>query len=150
MKHNLTLVTLAPDQILRAKEANGERKRITHALICGPYGQLFGTEKQCLKYFTAWDPAYRIEVAPRKFKSIFPGLFDKAVKTDKFEITEFEITWNLTEKLFEASDALQLNLKPAGTPAPRIKVEIQSSDSKKHRGGFFRRLFSHWIKFGVH
>ncbi len=30
------------------------RKRITHALICGPYGQVFGTEKECLQYFTAW------------------------------------------------------------------------------------------------
>ena len=150
MKHNLTLVTLAPDQVSRAKEANGERKRITHALICGPYGQLFGTEKQCLKYFTAWDPAYRIEVVPGKFKLIFLGLFDKAVKTDKFEIAELESTWNLTEKLIKASDALQLKSKPAGTPDPRIKVEIQSSNSKKHRGGFLRRLFSHWIKYDVH
>ena len=47
MKHNLTLVTLTADQIANAKEANGQRKRITHALICGPYGQKFGTEKQC-------------------------------------------------------------------------------------------------------
>ena len=38
--------------------------RITHALVCGPYGQMFGTERQCLKYFTAWDPGHRIEVAP--------------------------------------------------------------------------------------
>ena len=67
------------------------------------------------------DPAYRIEVLPGKFKSIFPGLFNKAVKTDKFEITEFESTWNLTEKLIEVSDALQLKSKPAGTPAPSDK-----------------------------
>ena len=53
-KHNLTLVTLTPNQILRAKEVNGKRKQITHALICGPYGQRFGTERQCLKYFNGW------------------------------------------------------------------------------------------------
>ena len=75
---------LNPDQISRAKHANGSRKRITHALMCGPYGQMFGTEKQCLKYFTLWDPAYRIEVAPGKFKSMFSGLFAKAVRTDKY------------------------------------------------------------------
>ena len=105
MKHNLRLVKLTPDQILRAKEANGKRKRITHALICGPYGQMFGTEKQCLKYFTVWDPAYRFEVAPGRFKSMFPGLFDKAVRTDKFQITDYKDTWGLTEKLIEASEA---------------------------------------------
>ena len=92
---------------MRAKEINGKRKRITHALLCGPYGQLFGTEKQCLKYFAAWDPEYRIEVSSGNFKPLFPGLFDKAVKTDKYEITQDESTWNLVEKLIEASDALQ-------------------------------------------
>ena len=52
MKHNLTLVTLSDEQVAKAKVANGPRKRITHALICGPHGQMFGTEKQCLKYWT--------------------------------------------------------------------------------------------------
>ena len=92
MKYNLTMVALTPGQISRATEANGRRKRITHALICGPYGQLFGTEKQCLKYFTAWDPAYRIEIAPGKFKSMFPNLFDEAVKTDRSEINDYKST----------------------------------------------------------
>ena len=36
MKHDLTLVRLDPEQIAKAKEANGARKKITHALICGP------------------------------------------------------------------------------------------------------------------
>ena len=43
MKHNLTLVILAPEKIARAKEANGSRKRVTHALVCGPYGRMFET-----------------------------------------------------------------------------------------------------------
>ena len=81
MKHNLTLVILTPEQSAQAKEANGSRKRITHALVCGPHGQMFGTEKQCLKYFTAWDPDHRIEVAPGQYEALFGDLFDKAVKT---------------------------------------------------------------------
>ena len=59
MNYNLTLVTLTPGQIAMAKDANGVRKTITHALICGPHGQIFGTEKQCRKYWVAWDPANR-------------------------------------------------------------------------------------------
>ena len=133
MKYNPTLVKLTPDQILRAKEANGKRKRITHALICGPYGQMFGTEKQCLERFTVWDPAYRrFEVAPGRFESMFPGLFDKAVRTDKFEIIDYKSTWGLTEKLIEASES-----------APRSRnVQSPVKTKTKKQGGFFSRLFS--------
>ena len=86
MKHDLTLVALNQEQITKAKEVNGKRKQITHAVICGPYGQLFGTEKQCLKYFSAWS-------------KIFPTLFGKAVETDKYEISNFEATFDLVNKL---------------------------------------------------
>ena len=106
MKHDLTLVTLTPEQVSRAKEINGKRKRITHALVCGAYGQLFGTEQQCLKYFTVWDPGHRIEVSPGKYQAMFPQLFDKAVKTDKYDIKDYKSTWGLTEKLIEASQAV--------------------------------------------
>lgn len=144
MKHNLTLVKLAPDQILRAKEANGKRKRITHALICGSYGQMFGTEKQCLKYFTVWDPAYRIEVAPGRFKSMFPALFDKAVRTDKFEIIDYKSTWDLTEKLIEASESAPRSRKVREEPDRQLKSNVQSpvKTKTKKRGGFLSRLFS--------
>ena len=57
--HDLILVKLSPDQIAAAKEANGRRRRITHALLCGPYGQRFDTERQCRRYFEAWDPGSR-------------------------------------------------------------------------------------------
>ena len=40
MRHDLVLVPLSRDQIAKAKEAHGKRKRITHALLCGPHGQL--------------------------------------------------------------------------------------------------------------
>ena len=99
MKHNLTLVALSPDQIAEAKETNGTRKQITHALVCGPHGQIFGTEQQCRKYFAVWDPAYKIEVRPGKFQAIFPKLFNKAVETEQFEITNFETTFDLVNIL---------------------------------------------------
>ena len=107
MKHDLTLVALNQEQITKAKEVNGTRKQITHAVICGPYGQLFGTEKQCLKYFSVWDPAYRIEVTSGKHVAIFPNLFSKAVKTDRYEISNFEHTFNLVNKLIALNDARQ-------------------------------------------
>ena len=103
MKHNLTLVILTPEQIARAREANGSRKRITHALVCGPYGQLFGTERQCLKYFTVWDPDHRIEVAQGQFQAPFADLFDRAVKTTAFAIKDYRTTPDLATRLMEAS-----------------------------------------------
>ena len=136
MKHNITLVTLSPDQISWAKEANGSRKRITHALICGPYGQRFGTEKQCLKYFTAWDPGQP--------QPLFPTLFDKAVKTGTYEITDYESTCELTMKLFEASEAIPSDPTGSDEPKRRLKADVQVSTSTKtkKRSGFFGRLFS--------
>ena len=103
MKHNLTLVILTREQIARAREANGRRKRITHALVCGPYGQMFGTEQQCLKYFTLWDPDHRIEVAPGKFQAVFADLFDKAVKTTAYAFSDYRTTPDLAAQLMEAS-----------------------------------------------
>ena len=102
---SLVLVTLNPEQIRRAKEANGSRKRITHALVCSRHGQMFGTEHQCLKYFEAWKPDRKIEVAPGKFEQMFPGLFERAVRTDDYEITEYKSTWDLVGRLIEASES---------------------------------------------
>ena len=115
MKHNLTLVILTREQIAQAKEANGRRNRITHALVCGPHGQMFGTEKQCLKYFTAWDPDHRIEVAPGQYEALFGDLFDKAVKTTACAITDFRTTPELVTRLMEASDKL-----PRAEPQKRV------------------------------
>ncbi|MCY4431899.1 MAG: hypothetical protein OXC11_16120, partial [Rhodospirillales bacterium] len=103
MKHNLTLVILTPEQIARARAANGSRKRITHALVCGPYGQMFGTERQCLKYFTVWDPDHRIEVAPGQFRALYADLFDQAVKTTAYAISDYRTTPDLAARLVEAS-----------------------------------------------
>lgn len=103
MKHNLTLVILTAEQISRAKEVNDRRKRITHALICGPYGQVFGTEKECLQYFTAWDPDHRIEVAPGQYRALFADLFDEAVETTANPITDHRTTAALGKRLAEAA-----------------------------------------------
>ena len=103
MKHNLTLVILTPEQIARAREANGSHKRITHALVCGPYGQFFGTERLCRKYFTLWDPDHRIEVRPGQFRAQFADLFDKAVTTTAFAISDYRTTPDLATRLAEVS-----------------------------------------------
>ena len=141
MKCNLVSVTLNPDQILRAKETNGKRKRITHALLCGSYGQLFGTEKQCLKYFTAWDPEYLIEASPGNLKPALPGLFGKAIRTDKYEITDYESTRNLTGNLIEASDALQSDTAKQ-VSQPDRQIGIRKTKAKTRPQAFFRRIFS--------
>ena len=96
MKNDLTLVTLSPEQIAKAKEANGARKKITHALICEPHGQIFGTEAQCLKYWEAWNP--------RRKPAIFPDIFRRAVKTSDYAISNFETTFDLVNILMEIQD----------------------------------------------
>ena len=118
-KHTLTLVILNPEQIKRAKEANGLRRRITHALVCGPYGQMFGTEIQCLKYFRAWDP-YR-------YQPIFPDLFDRSIVTHRYEITDFETTDELVMRLIEAQDALK---KPLFSESSNIEHDKTNKDTK--------------------
>lgn len=92
----LILVALDADQIRHAKRVNGQRKRITHALLCGPYGQIFGTEKQCRKYFWAWDPSKG---------NVFPHLFNRTREARGYEITDYRTTFNLVNKLIAAEDA---------------------------------------------
>ena len=109
-KHDLVLVTLDREQIAKAKHVNGKRKRITHALICGPYGQIFGTKQQCLKYFAAWDPRRRWEVAPSQWRAgMFPNLFAAAVETDQYEILDYKTTFNLVIKLIALDEACEGN-----------------------------------------
>ena len=113
-RYPLILVSLSPEQIVKAKEINGKRKQITHALLCGPYGQMFGTEKQCLKYWSVWRPEYRIEISPDQYKAMFSNLFDKSVITNNYEISDFESTFNLVNKLIAVEDATK-------TKKPRLE-----------------------------
>ena len=107
-RYPLILVTLSPEQIEKAKEINGKRKQITHALLCGPYGQMFGTEKQCLKYWSAWRPENRVEISPGHYRAMFPNLFDRSVVTNKYEISDFESTFNLVNELIDAEEAAKV------------------------------------------
>ena len=81
-------------QIEQAKGANGQRKQITHALLCSPHGQIFGTEKQCRRYYAVW-------------KTIFPKLFPSHFETKNWEIARYESTFGLVERLIEAEEAPQ-------------------------------------------
>ena len=100
-KPDLVLVKLTAAQVENAKAVNGRRKRITHALLCGPYGQIFGTENQCRKYFDAWRPEHRIEVRSGHFQPLFPNLFRAGVE-EQAEIVDFRTTHNLVTRLIEA------------------------------------------------
>ena len=100
-KSELILVTLTDIQIEKAKEVNGNRKRITHALLCLPYGQLFGTEKQCRKYFDAWNP--------NQPNPIFPRIFRRAADVLDYPIIDYESTFNLVMILIKADDELSGN-----------------------------------------
>lgn len=88
---DLIFVRLNENQARSAKTLYGRRKRVTHALICGEYGRLFGTEKYCRKYYSAW-------------KDIFRNLFSSAYETESHETDDFESTPELVMKLIEASD----------------------------------------------
>ena len=91
-KHGLVLVKLNRKQIAKAKEAIGHRKDITHALLCGPYGQIFGTEKQCLQYCSVWP-------------EVFPLLFAKRKRTKRAKISDYTSTFNLVNDLISVQDA---------------------------------------------
>lgn len=114
------LVELTPDQIEKAKAANGRRKQITHAVLCGSYGQIFGTEKHCRKYYSAWS-------------KIFPRLFEGGEEVRGHELPSYKSTFNLVHILFEAHESL------AGkTNAPFPSKKPPQKPKKK---GFLARLF---------
>lgn len=94
MSESVLLVVLSEGQIKLAKQVNDERRQITHAVVCGKYGQFFGTEKQCRKYFWAW-------------KQIFPYLFVGGIEVDHFEINDYESVPDLVTVLIEANDRLR-------------------------------------------
>ena len=85
------LSELIPEQIEKAKEFNGSGKKITHAVVCGRYGQIFGTEKQCRKYYSAWS-------------WIFPKLFDGGEEIKGYEPSSYESTFDLVNILISEND----------------------------------------------
>ena len=91
MVDKVKLIKLSPEQASLAKAANGKRNQPTHAVVCSNYGQLFGTEKQCRKYYSAWS-------------NIFPHLFSGGEELDVFEFTSLTTTQDLVKKLIDAHD----------------------------------------------
>lgn len=88
------LVELSSEQIEKAKEINGSGNKITYAVICGRYGQIFGTEKQCRKYYSAWS-------------RIFPELFDGGEESISYEPPRYESTLNLVNILIAENDKIK-------------------------------------------
>jgi len=115
------LVELEDEQIRKAKEANGPRKQITHAVVCGEYGQVFGSEKQCRKYYSAWS-------------EIFPKLFDGGKEVKGREPGGYESTFDLVNILIAAHDSLENKYEP--TQKPSIPKPKRSKNK-----GIFERLF---------
>ncbi|WP_180772936.1 hypothetical protein [Vibrio parahaemolyticus] len=121
MENSLILVALSEEQITQAKAANGQRKKITHALLCGSYGQIFGTEKQCLKYYNAW-------------KDIFQDLFSESKTLQVCDVVDYESTFDLVNILIAASGEKKLVnncIKPTKSQKP------QPTEKK----GFWARIF---------
>lgn len=91
MKKKVLLVKLSKNQAISAKAANGERKKITHAVVCEPYGAIFGTEKQCRRYYNVWA-------------TIYPELYSGGEECNDYSFTSYETTFNLVLKLINASE----------------------------------------------
>ena len=77
----------------KQNKKTGAKKKITDALLCGDYGQIFGSEKQCMKYYAVW-------------KDIFPLLFESASIVNKYPIIEYESTFDLVNILMKKHDDL--------------------------------------------
>ncbi|MBL0444633.1 hypothetical protein ACK36B_07065 [Aeromonas veronii] len=117
MKDDLVLVALDAEQIAKAKDENGKRKQITHALVVGNYGVMFGTEKQCMKYYSVW-------------KDIFKDLFGKCYETDQYHLTTYTSSGNVVMDLIEESDRRKPN------------IDFIEDAMKHEKKGFWAKLFS--------
>lgn len=91
MDNDLVLILLNEEQISRAKQKNGKRKKITHALVAGSYGIMFGTEQQCRKYYLAW-------------RNIFKHLFFVSYETNLYPLNSFIGSDDLEMNLIEEAD----------------------------------------------
>lgn len=116
MENDLVLVALGAEQIAKAKEANGKRKQITHALVVGSYGVMFGTEKQCMKYYSVWS-------------NIFKDLFGRCYETDQYHLSTYTCSGNVVISLIDESD----RRKP--------KIDFLEEAVKREKRSFWSRLF---------
>ena len=123
MAEKVKLVALNCEQIAKAKRTNGERKQFTHAVVCGEYGQIFGTEKYCRKYFAAWS-------------EIFPHLFSGGEEVENMEITNFENTSELVVILINAHDPLEKAAKQKG-----LNKAPPRSDRSTNKRSWISKIF---------
>ena len=59
-------------------------------MLCGSYGNIFGTEKNCRKYFSVWS-------------RIYTDIFHEYYETNDIEIIDFNITSDLSIQLVDVS-----------------------------------------------
>jgi len=128
--NQLILAKLSDEQVAKAKNKNGERKKITHVLLCGDYGQRFGTEKQCLKYYNAW-------------KDIFKELFESSSKSESIDtIPNYETTFDLINILMKEHDKLptssESRLKKLTQEAGIVLDDV---DNNRKKPSIWKRLF---------
>ncbi|EGQ8166964.1 hypothetical protein FDE04_25035 [Vibrio parahaemolyticus] len=88
---------------------------------CCSYGQIFGTEKQCLKYYNAW-------------KDIFQDLFSESKTLQVCDVVNYESTFDLVNILIAASD----EKKQANKCIKPTKSQKPQPTEKK---GFWARIF---------
>lgn len=132
MSAKIILVKLNAEQVQLAKSANGERRKISRAVVCEGHGQLFGTYKQCRKYFLPWKLMYsRTGIA--EFRGL--RLFTDAMETDSYIFSNYEETPDLSINLGKASYVPSL-----GRTSGKHLDEL-SPNSKPAPKGFFGRLF---------
>jgi len=87
----LILVKLDNDQILKFQAANDTKMKITHALLCGSFGQIFNSEKHCRQRYESWS-------------KMFSGIFSEISESGSHEINDYTKTHNLVIKLFSKRD----------------------------------------------
>ena len=121
-KYDPKLVSLNRQQVESAKRVNGQAKRIAHELLCGPYGQIFGTEKQCLKYYSVW-------------LEVFPLLFAKRKRVKRAKLSDYKSTFNLVNDLTAAQDAISKHYRvPPRPSASSADKKVFSASLRVLRG----------------
>jgi len=125
--NTLILAPLTGEQIAIAKSTLGARRQITHVLVCGSFGKMFGTEKQCRKYFAPWS-------------TDFPTLFDQVIEANGVELTDYEETDGLVMRLIDA----QGKRKPKDFDLSPVEMVPLSPTTSSHDTGLLdmlKRLF---------
>jgi len=124
-------VSLTEDQIKKAKAVHGQQFHITHAVVCGKYGQWFGTKKQCEKYYSAWEHIYR------------ESLFDDSAEISTYEFKRYDSD-DLTGILMKADDKVERQKQKKQIAEWDRESKTAKTGSKK---GFIAQLFDLLLSF---